>query len=63
MSISMIWSEIAYSLYEHHSFGVLSRTPISRWRSGKSASMKLKLSIMINLMLIMRERDKVCPYL
>ena len=37
--------------------------PMSRWRLAKSASMKLKLGVMIDLMLIMKQREKACPCL
>ena len=35
----------------------------TKWRLAKSASMKLKLGIVINLMLTMKQREKACPCL
>ena len=48
----MIWTDMSSVMHEDHSFRILSRTPMRSFRLAKSASMKLKLGINIELTLI-----------
>ena len=61
--MSMTWTETSSIEFEHPAFRVPSRTPISSCRLAKSASMKLKLGIIIDVMLLKKQIKKVIPCL
>ena len=59
----MSWTETSKILHEHPVFRVPSRTPIRSCDIAKSASMKSKLGIIIDLMLRKKYVKKVSPCL
>ena len=50
-----MWTEASSILHEHPSFRVPPRTPARGSRAAKSASMKMKLGIIVDLMLLKKQ--------
>ena len=59
--MSMMWTEMSQITLQHPGFRVSQRAPTSSCRIAKSASMKLKRGVMIDLMLIKKQSQKVSP--